>query len=83
MKIFLSVLTFILFMSTSSFNEINKLCTDPDNPTTYEECITLANSYESLALMLGFSQSRAYEIGSNRYDTCIDQVDMHHAILQG
>ncbi|MDG5491169.1 hypothetical protein [Psychroserpens sp. SPM9] len=67
-------------MSTSSFSEQNF---DPDSPTTCEECMGLAQSYENLALFLGFSQARAYEIGNNRYDACVNQVDKYHAAIQG
>jgi hypothetical protein len=64
----------LLLMSSSSLSAFSS--------STYDECFILADIREGIALYWGFSASQAYEMGSNAFDSCVDNINIQAAINQ-
>ncbi|WP_417369571.1 hypothetical protein [Gelidibacter japonicus] len=75
-KIF-NVLVIVLFMS-SFLNASGKIKTAEIH--NYDHCSLQASIIEFGALRYGFSQSEAYEMGSNSFDYCVDKANLESAM---
>lgn len=76
MKKVFNVLVIVLFMS-SFLNASGKVKSVEIH--NYDNCSYQASVIEYVAVFYGFSQSQAYEMGSNSFDSCVDNANLEAA----